>query len=117
VEGLERYEQNWATEGLARQYLKNKRSYNYRQGRLDVPEEYHYLKENAAKRTDAPRGNTHKRKATQAKRSAMAAKRPRISGSKGKSKVIDEDASNEEEDDNDNEEEEGEEEGKDEDED
>jgi hypothetical protein len=29
VEGLERYEQDWATESLAHQYLKNKRSYNY----------------------------------------------------------------------------------------
>jgi hypothetical protein len=84
VEGLERYEQDWATEGLARQYLKNRRSYNYRQGRLDVPDNYRYLKDNAAKRSEAPRGNTHKRKAAEAKREATAAKRARISKEKGK---------------------------------
>lgn len=93
MEGLERYEQDWATEGLARQYMKNRRNYNYRQGRLDVPENYQYLKDNAAKRSDAPRGNTHKRKAAEAKKEAMARKRARIS--KGKGKAIDN--SNEEE--------------------
>lgn len=86
VEGLERYEQDWATEGLARQYLKNRRSYNYRQGRLDVPENYQYLKDNAAKRSNTPCGNTHKRKAAEEKREATVTKRARIS--KGKEKAI-----------------------------
>jgi hypothetical protein len=82
VDGLEHYEQDWATEGLARQYLKNKRSYNYRQGRLDIPEKYQYLKNNAAKRSDAPRGNGYKRKAAH-----VQAKKPRVS--KGNGKVVD----------------------------
>jgi hypothetical protein len=47
--------------------LKNKRSYGYRQGRLDVPEKYQYLKNYAAQRSQTLRGNTHKRKAAQAK--------------------------------------------------
>ena len=95
MEGLDRYEQDWATEGLARQYLKNKRSYGYRQGRLDVPAKYEYLKNNAAQRSEAPRGNTHKRKAAEAKREATAAKRARTS--KGKEKVINDKEDSEEE--------------------
>ena len=105
VEGLERYEQDWATEGLARQYLKNKRSYNYRKGLLDVPEVYHYLKNNASQRSDAPRSNPHKRKAAQVKKQAAAAKRARLSNGKGK--AINDSNS----DDNEEEEEEGEEQG------
>jgi hypothetical protein len=75
--------------------LKNKRGYNYRQGRLDIPEKYHYLKDNAAQRSEAPRGNAHKRKAAQAKKEAMVTKRARIS--KGKGKAIDDEEEEEEE--------------------
>jgi hypothetical protein len=82
VEGLERYEQDWATEGLARQYLRNKRSYNYQKELLDVPEMYHYLKDNTSQRSDAPRGNTHNHKAAQVKKQAVVAKRAQLS--KGK---------------------------------
>jgi hypothetical protein len=96
VEGLDRYEQDWATEGLARQYLKNKRSYSYRQGVIDVPDKYQYLRGNAAKRSEAPRGNVHKRKAAQAKKQAKVAKKARIS--EGLGKVINEDKEEEDED-------------------
>ena len=93
VDSLERYEQDWATEGLARQYLKNKRSYNYREGRLDIPEKYQYLKNNAAKRSDAPRGNGYKHKAAQAKKEGMI-KKARVS--KGNGKVVDNEESEDE---------------------
>ena len=87
MEGLDRYEQDWATKGLAHQYLKNKQSYGYRKGILNVPEKYQYLKGNAAQRSEAPRGNAHKRKADQANlKEAIAAKKACIS--KGKEKVI-----------------------------
>ena len=98
VEGLDRYEQDWATEGLARQYLKNKRSYNYRQGLIDVPDKYQYLKGNAAQRSEAPRGNVHKRKAAQAKKQAKVAKKARISEGVGKEKAINDDEEEEDED-------------------
>jgi hypothetical protein len=95
VEGVDRYNKTGPLEGLACQYLKNKRSYGYRQGRLDVPAKYEYLKNNAAQRSEAPRGNTHKRKAAEAKREATAAKRARTF--KGKEKVIDDKEDPEEE--------------------
>ena len=98
MEGLDRYEQDWATEGLAHQYLKNKRGYNYRQGLLDVPDKYKYLKDNATQRSNAPRGNTHKRKAAQAKKQATAAKKARISKGLGKGKAINDKEDSEEED-------------------
>jgi len=93
VDGLERYKQDWATEGLARQYLKNKCSYNYREGRLDIPEKYQYLKVNVAKRSDAPRGNGYKHKAAQAKKEGMI-KKARVS--KGNGKVVDNEGSEDE---------------------
>jgi hypothetical protein len=96
VEGHDRYEQDWATEGLARQYLKNKRSYNYRQGLIDIPDKYQYLRGNAAQRSEAPRGNTHKRKAAQAKKLATVAKKARISEGLGKGKAINDDEEEEE---------------------
>jgi len=97
VEGHDRYEQDWATEGLARQYLKNKRSYNYRQGLIDVPDKYQYLRGNAAQRSEAPRGNAHKRKAAEAKRQATVAKKARIFEGLGKGRAINDDEEEEEE--------------------
>ncbi|KAH9032361.1 hypothetical protein EDB83DRAFT_2319122 [Lactarius deliciosus] len=51
---LKRFSNDWATEALAKQLLKNKRGHSYRSGYLEVPEKYAYLKVNAAKRR--PRG-------------------------------------------------------------
>ncbi len=47
---LSRFENDWATEAIIRQYLKNKRKTLYKAGSLEKPKGYEYLKENAAKR-------------------------------------------------------------------
>ncbi|KAH8978699.1 hypothetical protein EDB86DRAFT_2836548 [Lactarius hatsudake] len=47
---LKRFSNDWATEALAKQLLKNKQGHSYRRGYLDVPAKYAYLKENAAKK-------------------------------------------------------------------
>ncbi|THU79775.1 hypothetical protein K435DRAFT_810422, partial [Dendrothele bispora CBS 962.96] len=47
---LARFENDWATEAMVRQYTKNKRKTHYAQGSLVVAEKYSHLKENAAKR-------------------------------------------------------------------
>jgi hypothetical protein len=41
---------DWATEEIVKQYMKNKRKHHYKNGWLDVPERYAYLKDNAYKR-------------------------------------------------------------------
>lgn len=41
---------DWATKEIVKQFLKNKRRNHYRNGWLDVPEKYGYLKNNASKR-------------------------------------------------------------------
>jgi hypothetical protein len=46
---LKRFANDWATQALAMQLLKNKRAHSYRCGYLEVPERYAYLKETAAK--------------------------------------------------------------------
>ncbi|THU81295.1 hypothetical protein K435DRAFT_873507 [Dendrothele bispora CBS 962.96] len=47
---LARFENDWATEAMVRQYMKNKRKTHYAQGSLMVAEKYGHLKENSAKR-------------------------------------------------------------------
>ncbi len=47
---LSRFENDWATEAIICQYLKNKRKTLYKAGSLEKPKGYEYLKENAAKR-------------------------------------------------------------------
>lgn len=47
---LKRFTNDWATKALAMQLLKNKRSYSYRRGYIDVPDRYSYLKNTAANR-------------------------------------------------------------------
>jgi hypothetical protein len=47
---LERFIDNWATEDLVKQFMKNRRSNHYRKGWLEVPEKYGHLKANAQKR-------------------------------------------------------------------
>ncbi|KAJ7661452.1 hypothetical protein DFH06DRAFT_374050 [Mycena polygramma] len=78
---LERYENDWATEEIAKQAIKNKRRTSYKNGSLEVPAEYAYLKANSAKRDpSAPRGRKHanvdKAKKVAKKRSEVARKRP-----------------------------------------
>jgi hypothetical protein len=41
---------DWATKEIVKQFLKNKRRNHYRNGWLDVPEKYRYLKNNVSKR-------------------------------------------------------------------
>ncbi|KAG5649488.1 hypothetical protein H0H81_003542 [Sphagnurus paluster] len=50
------YVNNWATEELTKQYLKNKRNHAYKMGYIECPAGYDHLKENASKRSNAPRG-------------------------------------------------------------
>ncbi|THU76278.1 hypothetical protein K435DRAFT_879440 [Dendrothele bispora CBS 962.96] len=59
---LKRFENDWASEAMVRQYLKNKCKRNYQQGTLQVAEKYEYLKDNSAKRDQT---KTRKRKAIQ----------------------------------------------------
>jgi len=91
---MDRYVQDWATEGLARQLMKNRRTYAYRKGHLEVPEKFSHLKANAAQRSDAPRG---KRKATVQAVKATPAKRAKIAKGKGKAKAMASDDDEEEE--------------------
>ncbi|KAG6848684.1 hypothetical protein H0H93_014905 [Arthromyces matolae] len=52
---LARFVNDWATEEIIKQYLKNKRTYAYKKGYLDRPSGYEHLKVNASKRSNAPR--------------------------------------------------------------
>lgn len=47
---MKRFTNDWPTQALAMQLLKNKRSHSYRRGYLEVPEKYAYLKDNATKK-------------------------------------------------------------------
>jgi hypothetical protein len=47
------YENDWATEAIAKQFLNNKRKYAYKLGDLDVPDGYDHLVANSAKRNPA----------------------------------------------------------------
>jgi hypothetical protein len=47
---LARFERDWATEEIVKQFVKNKRKNHYANGWLDVPEKYIHLKQNSMKR-------------------------------------------------------------------
>jgi len=47
---LTRFERDWATEEIVKQFVKNKRKNHYANGWLEVPGKYAYLKQNAMKR-------------------------------------------------------------------
>ena len=47
---MKRFANNWPTQALAMQLLKNKHSHSYHCGYLEVPEKYAYLMDNAAKK-------------------------------------------------------------------
>jgi hypothetical protein len=108
---MARYVNDWATEMIVRQWMKNKRSYAVQKGFLEVKPKWEYLKENAAKRSDAPRGNG-KRKATSqcssrpAVKKARLAETPATTSAKGKGKARATAVNDDDDDDSDEEEEE-----------
>ncbi|KAJ7760283.1 hypothetical protein DFH07DRAFT_957663 [Mycena maculata] len=58
---LKRFHNDWATEEIVKQYIKNRRNNAYRHNWLEVPEKYKYLKSNAAQRDPSgPRGRQNK---------------------------------------------------------
>ncbi|THU76248.1 hypothetical protein K435DRAFT_879478 [Dendrothele bispora CBS 962.96] len=69
---LSRFENDWASEAMVRQYLKNKRKTAYKQGTLTAPSKYDYLKTNSAQRDQS---KTRKRKAIQERRSKKKAEK------------------------------------------
>ncbi|KAJ8077805.1 hypothetical protein PM082_002239 [Marasmius tenuissimus] len=74
---LARFQNNWATEKLAKQYLKNKRKTAYKHGWLTVPEKFAYLKKNAQARSlSGSRGSKAKaiREAREQKKAGKAAR-------------------------------------------
>lgn len=51
-----RFTNDWATEEIVKQFIKNKRKNHYANGWLEVPNKYEYLKANSRKRSKtAPR--------------------------------------------------------------
>ena len=54
---LKKFSNDWPTKALAMQLLKNKRSYSYRRGYIEVPDKYAYLKKNAAKKIQGRRND------------------------------------------------------------
>ncbi|KAJ7105987.1 hypothetical protein C8R44DRAFT_942591 [Mycena epipterygia] len=53
---LARFTNDWATEEIVKQYIKNKRRHAYKNGWLEAPTKFEYLKANSAKRNpSAPR--------------------------------------------------------------
>jgi hypothetical protein len=72
------YQNDWATEELVKQYVKNKWQRGYDQCWLEVPEKYAHLKVNASKRSNMPwwkraQGaiDAAKKKATTAEKAAL----------------------------------------------
>ncbi|KAJ7907418.1 hypothetical protein B0H13DRAFT_2273676 [Mycena leptocephala] len=58
---LAKFENDWATEELVKQFIKNRRNRAYKNNWIPVPAQYQYLKANAAKRDPhAPRGKQRK---------------------------------------------------------
>lgn len=95
---FKRYQNDWATEALVKQYVKNKRRRGYSKGWLEVPDKYAYLKANASKRNSAPRKKRVQGAIDAAKKRAVenvASKRAAVA--RGKRRVINDES--EEEDD------------------
>ncbi|KAL0069521.1 hypothetical protein AAF712_003557 [Marasmius tenuissimus] len=73
---LAQFNNHWATKAIIKQWMGNKRSYAYRTGTLKPDAKYQYLKNNAAKRGNAP--GSRKKRATrvyEAKKAKKAAKK------------------------------------------
>ncbi|KAH9018361.1 hypothetical protein EDB83DRAFT_2528428 [Lactarius deliciosus] len=54
---LAKFYNDWPTKELAMQLMKNKRGHSYRRGYIEVPEQYAYLKKNAAKKKQRAQGS------------------------------------------------------------
>jgi hypothetical protein len=91
---LKRFVNDWATEEIVKQYMKNKQKNHYKNGWLPVPEKYKYLKENSRKRN--PQGSRIKR----AKSNSSMALSTKAQG-KGKADVPEETDDEDDEDDED----------------
>jgi hypothetical protein len=86
---LQRFANDWATEELVKQYLKNRRGNHYANGWLDVPAKYDYLKGNSQKRN--PSGSRRKKAlsaAVAAQKKAKKGNRAQVSRSIGQAKKI-----------------------------
>ncbi|KAJ7278030.1 hypothetical protein C8J57DRAFT_1713576 [Mycena rebaudengoi] len=102
---LAEFQNDWATEEIVKQYIKNKRNNAYKKEYITVPTKYAYLKVNAAKRDlSAPRGKKSRVKKVDAAKSAgkkrnkaVAAKPARSSKSHGKRKAVEPTSSDEDE--------------------
>jgi hypothetical protein len=83
---LARFVGDWATKEIVKQFLKNECRNHYRNGWLDVPEKYGYLKNNASKRNPTA---SRRKKAF----SSIAAKTISYGpeNSKGKERVLEDD--------------------------
>ncbi|KAL1741687.1 hypothetical protein HDZ31DRAFT_66677 [Schizophyllum fasciatum] len=75
---LQRFVNDWATEEIAKRYLKNKRQYLYRTGELTRPAKYAHLKANAAKRD---RDGSRRKKALVNAEAAKQAKAKKLAAS------------------------------------
>ncbi|KAJ7125724.1 hypothetical protein C8R43DRAFT_1135292 [Mycena crocata] len=78
---LANYVNDWATEEIVKQFMKNKRKHLYKNGGLEVPAKFAYLKANSAKRDPSASRKrrtvtvtAHKRAATAAQKSHKKAK-------------------------------------------
>ncbi|KAJ7131800.1 hypothetical protein C8R43DRAFT_1133477 [Mycena crocata] len=68
---LKRYVNDWATDELAKQFIRNRRRNEYKKGTLQRPAEFAYLKANSAKRNpSAPRGRKGVKATTKAAKKA-----------------------------------------------
>ncbi|KAJ7232993.1 hypothetical protein B0H12DRAFT_1239481 [Mycena haematopus] len=83
---LAEFHNDWATEELVKQWMKNRRSRAYKKQWIPVPAGYGHLKGNAAKRNpSAPRGRQNKiAKASAAKKTAAKKKAPKKAPKKSK---------------------------------
>ncbi|KAK7452186.1 hypothetical protein VKT23_012289 [Stygiomarasmius scandens] len=91
---LARYKNDWATEELAKQYLKNKRKNAYKNGWLIVSDKYSHLKANAAKRSvSGSRRSKAKavREDREAQKAARQAKKYTARAQQGNAKAVDKD--------------------------
>ncbi|KAJ7653020.1 hypothetical protein B0H17DRAFT_1186397 [Mycena rosella] len=84
---LQRYVNDWATEEIVKQFIKNKRRHGYKKGFLVPPAEYAYLKANSAKRNpSAPRGRKSAKVAVVAAKK-LAAKKKDVTAKASSSKA------------------------------
>ncbi|KAI4520296.1 hypothetical protein K525DRAFT_248714 [Schizophyllum commune Loenen D] len=79
---LKRFVDDWATEELAKGYLRNKRQHLYKIGELTPPAKYAYLKANAAKRD--PTGSRRRKALVEAEAAKkMKSKKVALASKKG----------------------------------